>query len=266
VNLAGEVVGINTAIASNSGGYQGVGFAIPINQAKWVTNQLIKDGSVHRGYLGVKIGDVTEDLAGDFGVAKGEGAFVSEVFPNTPAADAKLKEDDVITKFGGQTVHNSRELPEFVEQAPLNSSQPLEVIRDGKPITLSVTVKPMPESYGQNDESHEQHMKKAPTASNYEAKDLGVEVTDLTPDEADSFKGYEGVLVTKVQPESIAAEKGLRAGMLIRKVGKTDVHNVKDFEKALAGESLKKGILLHIRTPGNGAMAGGNLPLKLKEE
>jgi serine protease Do len=266
VNLTGEVVGINTAIASNSGGYQGVGFAIPINQAKWITSQLVKDGSVQRGYLGVKIGDVSEDLASDFGVAKGEGAFVSEVFPNTPAADAKLKEDDVVVKFAGQTVHNSRELPELVEQAPLNTSQPMEVIRDGKPITLHVTVKQMPENYGQTDESHERHMKKAPTASNYEAKELGIEVTDLSSDDADTFKGHEGVLVTKVQPDSVAAEKGLRPGMLVYKIGKTDVHNVKEFEKALASESLKKGILLHVRTPSNGTNPGSNLPLKLKEE
>jgi serine protease Do len=266
VNLAGEVVGINTAIASNSGGYQGIGFAIPMNQAKWVTSQLIKDGSVHRGYLGVKIGDVSQDLASDFGVVKGEGAFVSEVFPNTPAADAKLKEDDVIVKFAGQTVHNSRELPELVEQAPLNTAEPMEVIRDGKPITLHVTVKQMPENYGQSDESHERHIRKTPTASNYDAKDLGVEVADLTADEGDAFKGHEGVLVTKVQPDSVAAEKGLRPGMLVYKIGKTDVHNVKDFEKALAGESLKKGILLHIRTPSNGTGQGSNLPLKLKEE
>ena len=104
VNLTGEVVGINTAIASNSGGYQGLGFAIPINQAKWVTEQLIKDGSVHRGYLGVQIGEVSNELASQLGVQPREGAFVREVFPNTPAADAKIQAGDVITSFDGHKI------------------------------------------------------------------------------------------------------------------------------------------------------------------
>jgi len=142
----------------------------------------------------------------------------------------------------------------------------MEVIRDGKAVTLHVTIKQMPQKYGETDESHERHMKRAPAASLYEAKNLGVEVTDLSSDDADAFQGHEGALVTKVQPDSVAAEKGLRPGMLIYKIGKTDVHNAKDFEKALASESLKKGILLHIRTPSNGTSPGSNLPLKLKEE
>ena len=109
VNLDGEVVGINTAIASNSGGYQGIGFAIPINQAKWVTEQLVKTGSVHRGYLGVAIGEMTSDLAAKFGGTKDEGVLVSEVFPKTPAANAKMQEGDIIVKFAGKEVHNPRE-------------------------------------------------------------------------------------------------------------------------------------------------------------
>jgi serine protease Do len=249
VNLTGEVVGINTAIASNSGGYQGIGFAIPINQAKWVTEQLIKDGSVHRGYLGIGIGEVRNELASKLGVKPGEGALVSEVFPNTPAAEAKFQEGDVVTKFAGHEIHSPREVQEAVERSPLNTAEPVEVIRDGKPVTLSVIVKAMPEKFGIEDREPEEHLKKEPATSSYSADGLGLEVGDMTAEEtSDTYKGFEGVIVRKVKPESIAAEKGLRPGMLIRKVGKTAVHNVKEFETALKSESLKDGVLLQIRT------------------
>ncbi|HTQ39018.1 MAG TPA: Do family serine endopeptidase [Pirellulales bacterium] len=249
VNLMGEVVGINTAIASNSGGYQGLGFAIPINQAKWVTEQLIKDGSVHRGYLGIGIEDVNGELASKLGVKPGEGALVNNVFPNTPAADAKFQEGDVITKYAGHDIHSPHEVQEAVERSPVNTAEPVEIIRDGKPMTLSVTVKSMPKDYGMEEGQTAQPEEKSPTTSNYSADKLGLEVSDLTSDEAaDTYKGFEGVVIRKVDPDSAAHDKGLQPGMLIRKVGKTAVHNVKDFEAALKNESLKDGILLQVRT------------------
>ncbi|HZZ29395.1 MAG TPA: Do family serine endopeptidase [Pirellulales bacterium] len=249
VNLTGEVVGINTAIASNSGGYQGLGFAIPINQAKWVTQQLIKDGSVHRGYLGIQIGEVSNELASKLSVKPGEGALVADVFPSTPAADAKLQEEDIITKFAGHEIHSPHEVQEWVERSPLNTPEPVEIIRDGKPMMLSVTVKPMPEKYGMEDREPEEHFKKAPPASVYEANQLGLSVSDMSADETnDAYKGFEGVVIRKVEPDSAAAEKGLQPGMLIRKVGKTAVHTAKEFEAAMKNENLKDGVLLQIRT------------------
>jgi serine protease Do len=249
VNLTGEVVGINTAIASNSGGYQGLGFAIPINEAKWVTGQLIKNGSVNRGYLGVGIGEVSADVATKLGVKPGEGALVSEVFPNTPASEAKFQEGDVIVKYAGHEIHTPHEVQDWVERSPLNTAEPVDVIRDGKPVTLSVTVKPMPKNYGMEDEQAQQQEEKAPAESTYKADKLGLEVSDMTSDESsDTYKGFEGVVIRKVDQDSSAWEKGLRPGMLIRKVGKTAVHNTKDFEAAIKNESLKNGILLQVRT------------------
>ncbi len=151
VNLAGEVIGINTAIASNSGGYQGIGFAIPINQAKWVTDQLVKNGSVSRGYLGVSIGEVTSELAAKFGVQKGEGVLVAEVMPNTPAAEAKMQDGDIITKFAGTAVHSPKEVQDLVERAAIGKAEQVSILRDGKPMTLNVTVKPLPEKFGMNE-------------------------------------------------------------------------------------------------------------------
>jgi serine protease Do len=249
VNLTGEVVGINTAIASNSGGYQGLGFAIPINQAKWVTEQLIKDGSVHRGYLGVKIGEVSSELASQLGVPVGEGAFVNDVFPNTPAAEAKLQAGDVITSFDGHAVHGPREVTESVERSAVGKAEPVGIIRDGKKMTLNVVIKAMPENYGLAKEDQESTVRPTPDTSGYSADDLGLQVSDLNPDEAKTYKGYDGVIIRKVDPDSIAGEKGLRPGMLIRKIGKTDVHNVKDFEAAMKNVSLAKGLLMQVRTP-----------------
>src|SRR5262249_7872257 len=167
LNLTGEVVGINTAIATNSGGYQGVGFAIPINKAKWVTEQLTKNGSVHRGYLGVKIGEVSGELASQFGATVGQGALVAEVMPNTPAAEGKMADGDVILKFAGQPISGPGDLQEAVELTTVNTSQPVEVLRDGKKITLNVTVKAMPDKYGMDERELTQKAPKAEKTSTY---------------------------------------------------------------------------------------------------
>ena len=148
VNLDGEVVGINTAIASNNGSYQGVGFAIPANLAKWVTRQLIEKGSVQRAYLGVRIEEIRAEQAEELGVDPGDGVLVAEVFPETPAAKAGLRKNDRILKFAGHEVHNPRQLQELVEQTELGTSQSAQIIRDGKPQTVQVVASPLPKSFG----------------------------------------------------------------------------------------------------------------------
>lgn len=150
VNLHGEVVGINTAISSRTGGYEGVGFAIPVNLAKWVSNQLVEHGSVTRAYLGIGIQPVTSELAAQFGLKDTSGTVVTEVQPNSPAAEAGVKAGDVVVEFGGHTIHNLRQLQALVEQAPIGSQQTLAVIRDGKPMTIELTVRHQPKDYGQS--------------------------------------------------------------------------------------------------------------------
>lgn len=144
VNLDGEVVGINTAIASNSGGYQGIGFAIPANRAKWVTRQLIKSGRVRRAYLGIRIGDVTAEVARELKVLVRSGVRVTDVLPDSPAGNAGLQADDVIISLAGQRVRNSRELQDAVEQQPIDSTQPVKVLRDGRQMDLTVVLKALP--------------------------------------------------------------------------------------------------------------------------
>ena len=144
VNLDGEVVGINTAIASNNGGYQGIGFAIPANRAKWVTQQLIKHGRVRRAYLGIRIGDVDTEVARELKVPVRSGVVVIDVIPESPAGAAGMQAGDVITQMAGQRVRNARELQDAVEQKPIDSTQPVVVLREGMEVRLAVELKALP--------------------------------------------------------------------------------------------------------------------------
>ena len=148
MNLDGEVVGINTAIASSVGGYQGVGFAIPVNLAKWVGGQLMTAGKVRRAYLGVGIQPVTQTLAEQFKVKVNQGVLVTEVWPDTPAAKAGVKAGDVILTFAGKTVSTLSELQGLVEAVKPGSTESLAIMRDGKPMTLPVKCTEMPANFG----------------------------------------------------------------------------------------------------------------------
>jgi serine protease Do len=249
VNLNGEVVGINTAIASNNGGYQGIGFAIPSNQAKWVTQQLVDRGSVERGYLGVGVQPVTADLAAELGAHRSEGAVVAQVYPNTPAAKAGLEEGDVITKFAGKPVKGPRELTELVERASIDSKETLTVLRDGKERTIPITIKALPkEEVVLTDEGNEEREEQPSRSDTYRDKELGLEVANLTEAQQEQFGDYKGVLVRNVEPESPAARQGVRPGMLVRKVGRQAVSNVEEYSKAVKKELDGNGVLLSLRT------------------
>lgn len=140
VNLDGEVVGINTAIASTSRGYQGIGFAIPSNHAKWIVRQLIENGSVNRAYLGVNIADLTRGDAQRRGLPPIRGVLVSDVRPDSPAARAGLQPNDVIVEFAGIRVRDARDLQGVVEQKPVGTSHPMKIIRAGSTSILDVEV------------------------------------------------------------------------------------------------------------------------------
>ena len=247
VNIDGEVVGINTAIASNSGGYQGIGFSIPINTAKQVTDQLIHNGRVQRGYLGVQLEEIGPDLASKLGVKPNTGVLVADVMPNTPAAAAGVKEGDIIRSFNGKTVHGASDLRDLVEAATVGSKQSLEVSRNGKAMTLSVSLASLPENLASMGRMHRQHSQRNDEEQGtFHSDDLGMTVANMTSDQTATFKGYEGVVIQKLDDESPAARKGLQAGMLIRKVGQTPVKNVNDFEAALKHESVKSGVMLEV--------------------
>ncbi len=248
VNLRGEVVGINTAIASRNGGYQGIGFAVPSNRAKWVSEQLIAHGKVRRAYLGVTISKVGADVAEQLGVEPHTGALVTEVFDGTPAAKAGFKEGDLIVRFAGRPVNSPVELQHTVEQCPIDSKHQVQVRRDGKPMTLRVTLKPMPGDSETGSMSPEDQEPTGPR-SLYTSKDLGLSVTNLIPDVAEQlgYENFQGVVITRVNPRGIAAGAGLVEGALIMQVGRTKVKNVDQFKAAIEKLSIRRGIMLLVR-------------------
>ncbi len=254
VNLDGEVVGINTAIATSSGGFQGVGFAIPINQAKWVARQLIDKGNVQRAYLGVGITEVSGELARQFGVTRKDGLLVNEIMPGSPAAEAGFKEGDLVTEYAGKHVDKMRDLQSLVEQTAPGTKQQVKIIRDGKPMTLAVVVKPLPEEATAPRERRESPREEKSSGSAYNNKDFGLDVGDMSPAEAEQFgyTGQKGVLITGVAPEGLAADRGLQEGMLILKVRvgqrQQEVASVAEFKKAMEHQSPDAGVTLHVQT------------------
>jgi serine protease Do len=248
VNLRGEVIGVNSAIKSRSGGFQGIGLAIPSNMARDVTDQLLKNGVVHRGYLGVQIKDLDPEVAARLGVDKQKGVLVARVFDGSPAARAGLKDGDVITMLAGKPIENGRDLQSVVAGLTLNKPVTVTVLRDGERRELSVTVAEQPSEFGVAGDFKQQGPEAEKQAE--ELDRLGVEVADLTPELAKQF-GYKesvkGVVVTKVQPDSPAADAGLQRGMLLVKVDKKAVKDSATLREALVKAPLDKGVLLQVR-------------------
>ncbi len=246
IDVEGRVVGLNTAISTRSGGYQGVGFAVPIKLARWVSEQLIQHGAVRRAYLGVGIQSISSDLAEQFKIKTREGALVSEVFSNTPGSEAGLQPGDVIVAFAGVKVLSSRELQTAVEKAEIGSSVPVEIVRDGKSLTLHVKLQEQPTEYG---EAQPVTTRPAEPAAS-EFKELGISVNPLDRDAADrlGIKEAEGMLIKAVQSGSLAELAGLQADMVIVQVNGRPVATVDDFRTAIKDQPLEKGVLLLVRT------------------
>ncbi len=254
VNLQGEVIGINTAIATNSGSFNGIGFAVPSNLAKWVTGHLISSGTVKRAYLGVGISELTGDLAEKLG-ATGEGVLVTQVHPGTPAAEAGFKAGDVVTAFAGQPVKGPRELQEMVERVPLDSKQQVDVVRNGKLTTLTVTAKALPaEAMESAAPSHSLGRQQAESGSHV-VDEMGLEVSDLTAEQASTMNlDHGGVMITNVDPNKPAFEAGLRRGMVVLMVGQEEVKDVASFREAMQDQSIKDKVLLYVQVrPGQNA-------------
>jgi serine protease Do len=247
VNLNGEVVGINTAISTTSGGYQGVGFAVPVNVAKWVSQQLQTEGKVHRAYLGVGIQPVNQELASQLGMSIPHGAMVTEVRSGSPAEKAGVKVGDVIVQYDGAKIHDPRQLSAVVARSDIDAKQSVTVLRDGKEIKLNVAVREMPESYkvARRERGDSESAEKGTSV-----KGLGIEVAPLTADTAEQLglKVKEGVVIVSVDDDSPAAKAGLSTGMVIERIGQKSVHTVEQLEAAMKDVSLERGVLVLART------------------
>jgi serine protease Do len=240
VNLDGEVVGMNTAIFSRSGGYMGVGFAIPINLANAIANQLIERGEVTRGYLGIVIQPLTADLAESFGMSQGEGILIAQVSDDSPAAKAGLRQGDVIVAYRGEPVSDVGNFRNRVALTTPGTSQDLTIVREGERQTLQVTIGTLtPDAF-------------ASAAPAQTSDELGLTVQTLTPQLAEQFGGQpgEGVLVTEVKPGSIAATAGIEPGTLILQVNRQWVKNVGDFQNAVKAGRKTGRVLFLVRKEG----------------
>ncbi|CDH46368.1 DegQ family serine endoprotease [Candidatus Contendibacter odensensis] len=215
-NLDGEVIGVNSQIYSRSGGYQGVSFAIPIDVAMDVVDQIKAGGKVARGWLGVLIQEVTPELAQSFGLDKPRGALIGQVMADSPAQGAGIKTGDIITAFNNQPVRHSSDLPLMVGRTRPGTSAPLTVIRDGKEQVLTVQIKELPE------EAKLQQAIAEPSTHNR----LGLMVTELPADQPK--QGNQGVLVKDVD-EGPAASAGIQPGDIITRVNNQEISDVGQF-------------------------------------
>ncbi len=228
INLQGEVIGINTAITSTTGGNIGIGFAIPINLAKNIIEELKTKGKITRGYLGVYLEDLTEDMKEALDLASLEGVLINEVITNSPAAKAGIKEGDVIIEFDGKKVTDVESFRLLVASTPPGQTVRLRLVRNGKKIDLNVKIGEMEEKV---------------TAQAFEKQEsqLGLQVVDIDSPEAKAYNVSmdKGVLVVGVESSSPAENAGIQVGDVIIGIGNAGIENIADFRKAV--KNLKKG-------------------------
>lgn len=250
VTLDGKVVGINTAIKSSTGGSQGVGLAITSNEAKNVMQQLLANGAVVRGYLGVQVGPLDADVASRLGLEGKSGLVVGKVFDSSPASKAGIQAGDVITSVANTAIKSASQLQHTVATLPLNKATLVTIVRDGKAKDLQVTIEEQPSDFGVS--SAPVAPSRGPSRQGTRLDKIGVEIADLTPQIANQLGVSEkatGPVITQVDGNSVGGEAGLRSGTLILKVDQKAVKNASEAQTALESGSLEKGVLLQVRYP-----------------
>ena len=243
-NLDGEVIGINSQIYTRSGGYMGVSFAIPIDYAMDVADQLRENGYVARGWLGVSIQEVTSELAEALGMEIPKGALVSQIIEDSPAEKSGLKEEDVILFFDGEEIFYSSDLPLTVGSIRPESKVNAMILRDGKKKTVQVTVGELPKDPALAFENTQQNF-------------LGLVVENQANNNQRS--SVEGVLVTSVDPDGIAYESGIRRGDIIYSLARTRIENVNEFKEVLSELDNQRRTTIGISRNGNKRILSLNL-------
>jgi serine protease Do len=236
INMKGEVIGINTMIIAAG---QGIGFAIPVDQAKGIIAQLRSDGKVTRGWLGVTIQDLKDDLAEYYGVAGKSGVLVAEVVPGDPADKAGIKPKDIITEVNGRNVTSSRELTNLAAKLNVGDEASVTVLRDGQQKVLKVRIGKRPVTIASV----------RPERGRQEKGEFGFEVTELTPEIARKYniQGNSGVVVVGVAPDSKADMAGIQTGDLIIEINRVSVGSIKDFRGLINRHKGGNGIRLLIK-------------------
>ena len=237
LNLKAEVIGMNTAIVTSmaTGGYMGIGFAIPSNLLKAVKDDLKESGSFNRGYIGVVLQQIDDNLAQAFNLNKAQGALVAEVSKDSPAEKGGLKSGDIILKYNGTDVTNIASLRYAIALMKPGSKVTLAILRQGRPMDVTVEIGVFPTSQ--------------PVAASVKENKIGIEVENLSAEQANKL-GYQndkGVIITKVDPSGPAAWAGLKKGALILEVNQKKVSNVEEFNKALQATPEGKPVLFFIK-------------------
>jgi serine protease Do len=238
-NMQGQVVGINTAIVAQG---QGIGFAIPINIAKGILGQL-KTGKVIRGWLGIMIQNITPELAKSFGTAVTKGVIVADVVQEGPAEKAGIKRGDIIETLDGKAVENAGELSRKIAALKPGGEVSLGVLRNGKQVTVKVTLGTLPAK-----------MPKAKVLGEQTQSAWGITVQNLTPELAQTFglsAGEKGVVITKVAQGSAAAEAMLRRGDVIKEVNRQTIQNIRDWKQTIEKMQKDEPLLLLVERGGN---------------
>ncbi|MCQ8279716.1 DegQ family serine endoprotease [Acetobacteraceae bacterium KSS8] len=239
-DMDGGVIGINTAIYSPSGGSIGIGFAIPSNEAKRVIDQLRQFGKARRGWIGVRIQDVTQDIADGLGLPSSKGALIAGVDKDGPAAKAGLKSGDVIEQVGGQKA-DGRSLPRIVGETPIGTAVPVVVWRDGKSQTLQVTVRDFPEDKPKPAQAPPAKTAPAPSSMEIGATGLTLApIDDSAREKYDLGDAQKGAVVTAVRKNSPAAERGVREGDVIVEVQQSAVNEPNDVRQAVEDAHKRK--------------------------
>ena len=243
-NLEGEVIGINSQIYTRSGGYMGVSFAIPIDYAMDVADQLKENGYVARGWLGVSIQEVTSELAEALGMEVPKGALISQIIADSPAENSGLKEEDVILFFDGEEIFYSADLPLTVGAIRPDSKVNAMVLRDGLKKTITVTVGELPKDPALAFNETQQNF-------------LGLVVEDQINDGRRLY--IEGVIVTSIDPDGLAYESGIRRGDIVYSLGRAKISNVNEFKEILSGLDQEKSTTIGISRNGNKRILSLNL-------
>jgi serine protease Do len=243
LNIHGRVIGINTAIFSRSGGYMGIGFAIPINMAKSIEDQLRSNGKVTRGWLGLVIQDMNKDLAQSFGVSEGEGILVAETTEGSPAEKAGIKQGDILLSLDGDKLTDVTELRNRIAMTAPGSELTLHLFRDGKKEKVRVVIAEQPADFSQV-------TRISTRKKNASVLDkMGLTLQELTPKLAQQF-GYtekQGIIITQVAQDSPADSVGIQPGQLIEEVNRVRVHTLNELKKAMKKGKNPDQILLRVR-------------------
>lgn len=245
-NMEGQVIGVNTAIISPTGGSIGIGFAVPSNSAVQVLDQLKQYGETRRGWLGVQVQNVTDEIAASLGLHEPKGALVAKVSPDSPAAAAGLQPSDVILTFDGHPIDNMRSLPRAVAATSIGKSVAVELLRKGRPMDLTVTVGRLPEGEEVEDAVKSEE---APAPEPEREDLLGLSIAPLTDELRERYqigRAIEGVVITEVKPNSPAAQKDVKPGDVIVEVTQEKVKQPQDVKSRLLAvkKSGRRSVLL----------------------